>query len=157
MSINHGRTAVTKAPPDWHPFAKRLYEYWCSKCASGRLPGREAIDPLEIAELLPHLFLVDVALGDSGARFRIRLVGTKNVERFGSDGTGKWFEERFEGEALAAEQRAYGACVDSRKPQYDSVNAQFVGKEYVNYSRLICPLATDGETIDMVVGVLCFD
>lgn len=149
--------ATHKAPGEWHPLARQLHVYWLSKSPLGRLPGREHIDPLEMRYLLPHLLLVDVVGNDAGPRFRFRVCGTRNVERLGTDDTGKWFEEAFEGDGLVEIQRAYAACVESREPQYDSVNARFVGKEYVNYSRLICPLAADGETIDMVVGVLCFD
>jgi hypothetical protein len=67
----------------------RLYAYWCSKRPSaGAWPSREAIDPLDIPQLLPYLMLVEIHGPD---RFFFRLVGT-NVAR-GIDPTGTYLAD----------------------------------------------------------------
>src|SRR3546814_12922905 len=58
----------------------RLYEYWCSRCQGGALPSRRDIDPLDIPDLLPNLFLLDV-IGDA-EDFVFRLAGSRVEEAF---------------------------------------------------------------------------
>src|SRR3546814_2463406 len=59
---------------------RRLYEYWCSRCQGGALPSRRDIDPLDIPDLLPNLFLLDV-IGDA-EDFVFRLAGSRVEEAF---------------------------------------------------------------------------
>jgi hypothetical protein len=62
-----------------------LLGYWNRLAeAFGRMPGRAAIDPLDLpVELLPNIFLVDVVRdeGQPAARFRFRLLGTAITTR----------------------------------------------------------------------------
>src|SRR3546814_12310908 len=58
---------------------RRLYEYWCSRCQGGALPSRRDIDPLDIPDLLPNLFLLDV-IGDA-EDFVFRLAGSREIGR----------------------------------------------------------------------------
>src|SRR3546814_3526036 len=59
---------------------RRLYEYWCSRCQGGALPSRRDIDPLDIPDLLPNPFLLDV-IGDA-EDFVFRLAGSRVEEAF---------------------------------------------------------------------------
>lgn len=144
-------------PRDWHPKLKRLHDYWHSKIEEGRLPGRADIDPLDIPDLLPSLILVDVVRGASGLRFRIRLVGTEYVEVAGQDLTGKWLDETHAPDQAREIAETYVAVVETGEPHYWRSSLHTTGREHINYERLICPLAADGETVDMLVGVFAFD
>src|SRR3546814_15629289 len=71
-----GRAVTLAFNPAQLPDTKlrRLYDYWCGRCPAGALPARRDIDPLDIPDLLPNLFLLDV-IGDAEA-FVFRLAGS---------------------------------------------------------------------------------
>src|SRR3546814_18827524 len=63
-------------PEDAAPKIKALLAYWQSiHPAGGGLPGRRHLDPVDIPELLPNIWMIDVKRGP--LRFRFRLVGTE--------------------------------------------------------------------------------
>ena len=59
-------------------------------------------------------------------------------------------------EALRKALPEFNAVVESRTPRY-SISTRYAKKEHIAYDRLILPLASDGETVDMLIGLLCFD
>ncbi len=140
-------------PKTLRPEARELYDYWRSKFAEGRLPARADIDPIELHRLMPVMFLVDVVQTNDQPRFRMRLLGTEINSRFDRDAKGMWMDED---EILRNVLPDFYATVESRRPRYRP-SARHAKKEYLTYDRLILPLASDGETVDMVIGVLCFD
>lgn len=139
------------------PQHKKLLEYWRSKAPPGRLPTRQSIDPLDLPELLPWMILYDVAWEDTTPRFRFRLVGTGNVQRYGRDATGLWFEEAYEGDILASQLAVFTEVAASAKPSLMRNRLPIEGREFVEYDRLILPLASDGQTVDMLMALMIFD
>ena len=145
-------------PPKCDPNLRRFLEYWSSKAAEGRLPGRQHIDPLEIPELLSSIVMMDVVReGDGGVRFRLRLVGTEIVALHGRDLTGHWLDEAFPSGAAEDVVTANRMVVESRQPHYWRNALHSAGREHVRYERLMCPLAADGQTVDMLIGVFAFE
>lgn len=138
-----------------HSAHVRMYEYWSSKSPSGRLPGRQHLDPVEIPDLLFNLALIDVVRSDRGCRFRYRLAGTGIAGRAGRDPTGKCFEELYDGEYLRKANSTYQSIVETGLP-FTSSRKFPVGKECLSYDRLILPLARDGETVDILVFLPVF-
>jgi hypothetical protein len=141
------------------PRLARFHEYWLSKCRPGLLPGRQDIDPVEIPELLPWMILLDPVGVPGGYRFRMRLVGTGIVARTGQDATGKWYDELFTPRDVARFSAIYVEVMKSRRPHHyhsDFDIARLEGREHVRYERLICPLAADGVTVDMLAGIVAF-
>lgn len=133
---------------------RRLADYLAAKSPLGKLPGRKHIDPLELADLLPWVMLLDVIPQSSGEpRCRIRLMGTEVVVIQGSDGTGKFVDEVLNGREGAAVIRGYSEMLRSRAPQYRRGNIPIVGREHVPYERVAFPLASDGHRIDMLILV----
>lgn len=140
-------------PKALRPEARELYDYWRSKCVEGRLPARADIDPIEVHRLMPLIFLVDVVQTNEQPRFCMRLLGTEVVSRFDRDAKGIWMDED---ETLRNVLPDFYAAVEGRTPRYRP-SARHANKEYLTYDRLILPMASDGETVDMIIGVLCFD
>ena len=140
-------------PKTLRPEARELYDYWRSKCAEGRLPARADIDPIELHRLMPVMFLVDVVQTNDQPRFRMRLLGTEINSRFDRDAKGMWMDED---EILRNVLPDFYAAAEGRTPRYRP-SARHAKNEYLTYDRLILPLASDGEIVDMVIGVLCFD
>ncbi len=147
------------AAPDFdNPKLRRFYDYWRSKIAPGRrFPARADIDPAEIPRLLPSILLIDVVRDHGPVRFRLRLVGTEYVERIGRDHTGQWLEEgrpASEAEAIIA---TYDKVLATGEPHFWRSRLHDPDRQHVVYERLLCPLADDGETIDVLVAVFDFD
>ncbi|HXZ01096.1 MAG TPA: PAS domain-containing protein [Stellaceae bacterium] len=145
----------TVVPPDCDGRISRILEYWRSiRPAEDRLPGRQHVMPDDLAELLPWLWLVDVQR--EPLRFRYRLIGTGHREVVGADLTGKWLDEAFanfprmQGYAdfLAVLQGEARYC--RRAPEFP------VDENYVSMERVLLPLARDGATVDMMLGLTVY-
>jgi hypothetical protein len=93
---------------------KEFHCHWRSKSA-GCLPARQAIDPVEIPRLLPHLLITDIERDP--LRVRYRLVGTRVVEASGADFTNRYLDEcSFAAQPILTE--CYGRLVDTRAPVF---------------------------------------
>lgn len=138
-----------------NPVLLALHEYWLSKASEGKLPGRRDIDPIEIPQILDSVFLIDVARDGTELRFRYRLVGTRIVQMYQKEFTGMWVEDAFPEQASEI-VAAYTETVDRGAPTYAGYAAPSPGRGHITIERLICPLAADGRTVDMLFGVLAF-
>src|SRR3546814_21056572 len=69
-----------------------LYDYWDGKRRGRAFPARADIDPLELGQMLPNLFLVDVL--EDAPHFRYRLSGGHVDELPGQRLTGRSEERR---------------------------------------------------------------
>jgi len=132
---------------------REFFDYWMSRAPSGRLPGRQHIDPLDIPKLLPGLALFDVIRTADGLRFRWRLVGTALVEAIGVDYTGRFVDEAgLPAVKYEAVHRVFCDIVRDKRPNYWETPITSAGRDFISLQRLALPLAGDGETVDMIVG-----
>lgn len=138
-----------------HPHLAALLDYWLSIEPPGRLPGRQHLDPLDLPRpLLPWLYLLDVVPRQDGApHFRFRLIGTALVEKFERDSTGRRFDELYEPEAVRRMEVGLRRAIAEGRPVAAERSMPVRGREFLRFKRLICPLAADGETVDMTIGV----
>jgi hypothetical protein len=142
----------------FHPKARQLFAYWLRAHPPDRLPGRQHVSPQDIAELLPNLALVEVH--DTPARFRYRLLGSCLDAHSGRSLVGQWLDAAHAESAGSLELLAdYRMVVATRNPCWrrgaPRVASQ-LGCGLVEVLRL--PLAADGSTIDMILGLtLYFD
>jgi hypothetical protein len=68
-----------------------LHAYWRGKAAAtGCIPLRSAVDPIELIGVLSCLIIVEIVAG----RFRYRLVGTEVAANAGGDFTGRYLDEQ---------------------------------------------------------------
>lgn len=138
----------------WHPSISWIYDYWRAISPAGRLPGRQHMDPLDIAPvILPDIWLLDVVR--PGPRFRFRLIGTEIVRKLGRDFTGRWLDETDD----AFRQRPeiierYVATVETGRPTYRIGPARITRtKEFEMLQNIFLPLAADGETVDILLAL----
>ena len=130
---------------------RRIYEYWMGHRKNDRLPQRSDIEPGELSDLLPNIFLVDVE--ETPRRYRVRLAGTEVVACFGVDMTGKTIDSLDLGDDAALILKLYDKAVDSGEPIYD--RHQYWTESYgqhLNYERLLLPLSSDGTHVDKLLG-----
>jgi hypothetical protein len=137
------------------PDLRQLHAYWRAKCRNGRLPSREDIEPGRLHKLLPRIFLVDVmrTAGSPRLGFRFRLAGSEHFEINQTELTGLTFEEAFLPDRIEAIRSVYMEVVTTRKPLLTARTSPAVAdRQHILYDRLLLPLASDGETVDMILG-----
>lgn len=139
-------------PEECHPKVRAIHDYWRSKHPTGGgLPGRQHIDPIDIPQLLPNIWLIDVKRNPY--RFRFRLVGTLVVDYAGEDNTGKWFDERLPD----FDPSVFIDVVESGRPSWARGRSKMrPEKDYYELERVRLPLASDGVTVDMILSLTVF-
>jgi hypothetical protein len=134
-----------------------LTAYWRGKCTDGRLPGRPVIDPSEIRRHLPWIFMADVVEG--GAEYRYRLLGTNIVSVNYRDVTGRLFRELYGSDAakLAGARLGFDRALATRQPAFTRGRA-FWRPDWAfdHFESAFLPLATDGHTIDIILGEIAY-
>ncbi len=134
-------------PPLTDPRLAALYDYWDAKRRGRPMPARADIDPLEMRPWLGNLLLIDV--GETG-QFLYRLYGTRFVDNFGHDMTGRSVDELpadqqervradYEGVCADGQPRArlYTALFDVPQPG----TLQRREPQVVTWERLVLPLS----------------
>ena len=143
-------------PSSAHRRIRELYDYWRGIAeATGRLPGRKQIDPLDIPRLLENIWLLDV-VGEP-PRFRFRLIGSA-LHRMGIPGKVGDFTDQ-----LLPSGKKDPVMEDFRRAARERVPVWFRGKARVPHAtemfeleRLFLPLAADGSTVDMLLCMTVF-
>lgn len=138
------------------PKINQIVAYWHARCRGGRLPARADINPCELKPLLPNMFLIGCPSRDD-ADWVYRLIGTEIVEREGFDKTGKPVRDYYTGAAWPALRAEYLKCIEERRPVYLTDTAYHrLMRDSFDFERIFLPLASDGRTVDMIVGVVSF-
>jgi len=144
-------TMAFSLPEDAAPRIKALFAYWQSiHPAGGGLPARRHLDPIDIPELLPSIWMIDVKRNP--LRFRFRLVGTEIVKFTGRDATGRWLDEVYSGYADSEAGRFHTQVAVSGEPAYrKSGIISNPDRDLVEAERIYLPLAEDGRTVDILL------
>ena len=129
-----------------HPTLLGLYEVWEARRIGDALPTWDAIAKADLKRWRENLVVIEVVGGDS---YVYRYYGTKFIELFGTDMTGRTLD------GLPDEQKAlitfeYEYARSRRRPTWRVYSGDFDG-DIITWQRLILPIASDGETIDMLL------
>ena len=131
----------------------RIYQYWRDCRGTRPFPARADLDPLSMRVALGNIALIEVHRDP--LRFRIRLIGTDQVERLGFDPTGLWLD--------AIPTPEYARLLIARlteivaRPEPLLVrNRQLLDHRWYDYEALWLPLGSDGRTLDMVLACQIF-
>ncbi len=147
------RERLTPKAYSSHPTLGAFHRYWRTRASEGGLPGRQHIDPSDIRHLLPWLFMVDVEWPGPRPVFRFRLAGTEVVRLCDFEITGLTFEEAFPDSAIELTADCTRALA-ARRPAHVKRPLPVPAKRHRLIDLLICPLAADGNLIDMLIGVV---
>ena len=136
----------------WHPEVARFFEYWLSIAPGAALPGRQHFDPLDIVELMPRVWILDVIREAGDIRFRYRLVGTKEVETLQREVTGQWLDEVHPHLTQSPSGFArFRHHVDCGKATYRKGEVSFLHhKDHRTVENCMVPMARDGRLVDMI-------
>jgi hypothetical protein len=146
-------------PPEfvfWHPKLQRMYRYWRQIHPTKGLPGRQHFDPLDVADLLPGVWLLDVQRAPF--RLRYRLAGTRIIAAIGHEVTGGWVDEVHP--QLVNDDTYFGryrSVVETGTPSHRRGTSRTgLQEDFRDLENLALPLAADGETVDMMVVLTVF-
>ncbi|WP_209715744.1 MULTISPECIES: PAS domain-containing protein [Asticcacaulis] len=134
---------------------EEIFRYWKGLRRRGRLPSRADIDPGALKRRLSTISLIDVLdpNPDSEAScFRQRLAGTELFDAYGQEITGKTINKIY-----TASEAQYWAehltfVVDQKKPNVGLHSMAWRGAKGLSLFWLRLPLASDGVTVDMILG-----
>lgn len=135
------------------PRFRLFFDYWASKAPPDGLPGRQHIDPLEMKSFLPYLRLLDIVRNGSTYRFRYRLVGSHVADLHGPTEIGTFVDQY----ALPVHYDNFFypnmmAIMETQQPRFSRRTVSIRPENFRGYHVLNAPLATDGKTVDMIIG-----
>lgn len=139
---------------DCDPRVREIYAYWRSiRPTDARLPGRQHLDPIDIPKLLTQIWLADIERSPFRARFR--LVGSAFVTTMRLDLTGAYLDECFDNFTGSEPHDALIEVCSSGAPAWRRGPALLTRPGYnaKQIERISLPLAADGETVDMILGL----
>ncbi|HVO02417.1 MAG TPA: PAS domain-containing protein [Candidatus Cybelea sp.] len=135
------------------PILRRFFRYYLEKRGSRLFPARADLDPVDFPYALGDITLVNVHRDP--LNFSFRLDGSRHVERFGFDLTGRSLDEFPYPEMRQAIFDSYRDVVDRREPLRYFRELESGGR-WFRYETLLLPLSSDGTTIDMIVSAISF-
>jgi hypothetical protein len=140
-----------------HPRIVRLVDYWRGLAPGlGLLPARRHFDPMRVPELLPNLWLVDVVRGPP-RRYRYRLVGNALIDAGAPIRPGLFIDEMDDRIDQQAAHAAFDGVVDTHRPDWRRGPPIIQHLKFISeLERVLLPLAEDGQTVDVVLGMTVF-
>jgi len=127
--------------------------YWEQLRRGRLLPSRVDIEPLDIASLLPQVYLVDITYDPLD--FRYRLIGTKIVEHSLADYTGRSLRDLPEQSPPSEIWALFNQAIEERRPVCTRIPYLHIPGRFVE--KLAAPLSSDGGRVDMLFGVIEFE
>lgn len=136
-----------------HSPIRKLDLWWREKrLATGFLPKRKDIDPIELGQaLIPWLFTLEVLRDGPALDFRFRLVGTANVRLVGRDATGMLASDIFRDGDRMMIKSSFDQTVEMGEPTYWRAKIPHEQDFPVSVYRALYPLADNGGFVDNLV------
>ncbi len=143
-------------PHDCDPRIARVFAYWNERRpAPDKFPGRKHFNPADVVALLPQVSLYEVHRNP--LRFRYRLVGTCLTMTMEREITGRWLDEAHAAFANSEAHNDFVATAETGVISYYRGMPSFhLDKGHVAIERVLLPLAEDGETVDMLLGLTTY-
>jgi hypothetical protein len=130
-----------------------MVAFWNEKRHGRDWPLRADFDPLEFWFAVGYVSLIDVMPTPDRRRYFFRLDGTRQVDLFGVDFTGKFLDQVYDAEGLHMAEQSYGAAVEQGEPQYHVRQLEFHDRP-IQYEIVILPLSRTGARVDMLMTVV---
>lgn len=133
----------------FHSNTEQLIDYWRNRRGADRIPARTAINPADLAPLLPQVFM----LGRHGpGQYRVRLAGGFITDLHGRELRGDDFLRLWDPEARTALQLALEAARRHADPLVVEAEAH-AGDALMRMESLVAPLKGPSGEIDRFMGL----
>lgn len=130
---------------------RRLYAYWRSRQSSpDRVPERGLFDPADIKDILSLILLIH---RESPESLRLKIMGTRVVERMGRDLTGIEFLDVFGPEGREERRAVFNAVLDRPAMLVFDSRIRVRSGAVIPSEGLFLPLAVDGRP-SQIVGLV---
>jgi hypothetical protein len=129
---------------------RSLHRWWLSR-SSHDIPDRADLDPLDIKQLLPNLFIADVE--HNPFRIRYRLVGTRAIEATGMDITGRYLDELLPADGTEPWMEYYHQAYRARSPVFGASDAPTTSGGRFTYEFGLFPLRKGGSSVAQFVAI----
>lgn len=130
----------------------RFHSYWKSKSHGNNLPSYDDFNLDEVPDLTEGLAFYEVERVGNDYRFIYRGWGEFLETLFGRNFSDRYMDEVINEEAIPRVHEALSSVVETHQPHYWEVTTPVTEQGYLGYRRLVLPLASDGETVDWLVG-----
>ncbi|MBL8654282.1 MAG: PAS domain-containing protein [Alphaproteobacteria bacterium] len=131
------------------PHHARFVEYWESRRQGRNMPARRDVDPLlDLPELAAWLLIVQ----NHDGRIFYRVLGS-SMEESNGPRTGTYLDEVRAPPFRDYLQAIYALCTAKRACVFSRNNFHHDGDKRALTSRIVTPLSSDGETVDMFLGL----
>lgn len=133
-------------------YMRAAYDYWSSVRGKTALPPVCAIDPISLPTgCLPYIVMVEVE--SEPLRFRSRLNGTKVVEAFGIDQTGRYYNDM---PGMTEQLTRFEWCVRNQRPYLGEGTITFAPHDFHRYRTLGLPFGDEERGVQRILFVFDF-
>lgn len=138
------------APPHLrsHPELEALRAVWAQRRGTRTLPLRADFDLRTVKRWAPHLSIATVT---PSGRFQFRLFGSELARVYGRDLTGHFLDDLSPRDLWSVIILHYHEVVGTREPLFAPISIAN-GRWYNEVSRLLLPLALDGDSVAFVMA-----
>lgn len=134
------------------PQQQAFYDYWRSKCKSGKLPSRHDIMPEDIAPQLPMTSIVERDGPEAAPRYRFRLAGTGFWNLYNSEIQGKYLDELPIGCRTDYWANVFNQVICNGRPYVGVTRPNTPNGTHLAQFWVRLPLSDNGIDINMVLG-----
>lgn len=134
------------------PQQQLFYDYWRSKCKSGRVPNREDILPSEIAKQLPMTTIVERTGNTDNRRYKYRLAGTGFWDLYDGEIQGRYLDDLPIGCRKVYWEKIYDRVIMNAKPYVGVTRLNTPNKSHLAQFWVRLPLSDNGTDINMILG-----
>jgi len=138
-----------------HEPLQRLLDYWNDKRAGRKAPARADIDPADIPALLPWIGLGEIV--EDPPRVRARLLGSEVESLYGVTFHGQYLDQEDMNDHRVEILKEYATAIRTMEPVVGQWEFTKHDGRHIAYERIILPLSSDGETVDMLLAGWAFD
>jgi hypothetical protein len=132
------------------PLTRQLHDWWIG-ANGGRVPLKRQFDITEHPSIAANIFLTDLT---PDGEFRFKLLGEHVISMIGANRTGMRVRNGTEADFGHALDEYYWSILRERQCKLCLGTMAFADKDYWRFESLDCPLSSDGERIDYIIGVM---